>query len=463
MTDEDLAFSPISEVAAKLRRGETNSVALTELMLDRIERLEPQLNAFVTVTDDLARAQAVRADQELAAGRDRGPLHGIPVAIKDLINTKGVRTTCGSKFYADFVPNEDAPVVVCLEEAGAVNLGKTGLHELAFGSVCNNPFFGAIANPWRLDHHPGGSSGGSAVAVATGMAYGALGSDTGCSIRQPAHCCGIVGLKPSFGLVSKRGAMALTWTLDHIGPMARGVRDTALLLQAIAGYDPADPYSADQPPVDYLTALDDSLEDVTLGITRPYFFEEGDRDVVEAIEAAIPMFEQLGGRVVEVRLPGVEDALAAAQISFNEALATQGPNWRTDPESFSPELRADFESMTQITMTDYVEAQQIRRQFARTVEEVMADCDLLLAPTSNIPAAPIAKQPPEHFRLRYKNTAIFDLTGQPSISVPCGFTQGGLPVGLMITGRMFEDREVLRAAQAFEQATAWHRERPPIR
>ena len=275
MLDQGMEYATLSQAAAAIRSGRISAVKLTELSLSRIEDLDDRLNAFVTVTADLALAQAARADRELADGTDRGPLHGIPVAIKDLIDTAGVRTTYGSRYYAEHIPDADAAAVTGLWAAGAVCVGKTGLHELAFGTTSVNPFFGAIANPWRPDFHPGGSSGGSAVAVAAGMAYAALGTDTGCSIRQPAQCCGIVGHKPTYGLVSTAGVMRLVPSMDHVGPMTRSVRDAGLVLQAIAGADEGNPTRGSQPvhPVDdFVAGIGAPVAGRIVGVPRDYFF-----------------------------------------------------------------------------------------------------------------------------------------------------------------------------------------------
>ena len=280
---EGMEYSTVSEVAALIRFGDVSAVELTRLMLERIEKMNGSLNAFITVTAELALEQAAQADLELAEGRDRGPLHGIPVAIKDLIDTRGVLTTGGSKHYENRVPESDATVVTRLREAGAVMLGKTGLHELAFGSTSINPFFGAISNPWDLDYHPGGSSGGSAVAVAAGLAYAALGTDTGCSVRQPAQCCGIVGHKPTFGLVSKAGVLPLVSSMDHVGPITRCVRDAGLVLQAIAGADRRDPRTLSSPVDDFLEHLEEPIDGTVIGIPRAYFFEGGDSEVVDIV------------------------------------------------------------------------------------------------------------------------------------------------------------------------------------
>ena len=278
MTMKRLEFSTIEEVGALLRSAELSSVAVTTLMLERIKRLDSRLNAFITVLTDQALEQAQCADSELATGYDRGPLHGIPIAIKDLIATEGVLTTGGSKYYEAWIPDYDAAAVSSLSAAGAVILGKTGLHELAFGSTSINPYYGAISNPWMLDHHPGGSSGGSAVAVAVGMAYAALGTDTGCSVRQPAQCCGIVGYKPTFGLVSKEGVLPLVPSMDHVGPLARNVRDAALVLHAIQGTGADDPELISRDASSYSAQVQWSLDGATVGVPRQFFFSGGDKN-----------------------------------------------------------------------------------------------------------------------------------------------------------------------------------------
>ena len=461
-TTHPLHFATIAAVGALLRAGETNSVALTQLMLERIAAHDGRLNAFITVTADLALEQAEAADRELAAGQDRGPLHGVPVAIKDLIATKGVRTTCGSKLFEDWVPAEDATVVTKLRDAGAVMLGKTGLHELAYGTTSINLFFGAISNPWALDHHPGGSSGGSASAVSAGLAYAALGTDTGCSVRQPAHCCGIVGLKPSFGLVSKAGVFPMVWTMDHVGPLTRSVEDAALLLDCLAGHDPADPYSAKREATGPFDPGEVSIAGRKIGVTRGFFFEGGDPEVVAVTEAALETWRGLGARLIDLDLPEVEEAFAAAGATFAEVLAVHEKDFEARPEAFSEEVRAKL-GQRDTSPLAYVKAQHVRRRFVAAVERAMAEAEVevLLAPTSTVTAAPIAAQPADHGLYCWRNTGIFDFTGQPSISVPCGFTAAGLPVGLMVTGRLFEDATLLRFAQAFEQASPWHLKTPP--
>ena len=457
-----LEFASLLEVGALLRARSISSVELTRLMLDRIAELDSELNAFITVTTELALQQAARADAELADGKDRGPLHGIPIAIKDLFATKGVLTTGGSKYYESWIPDYDSTTVAKLSDAGAVLLGKTGLHELAFGSTSINPWYGAIANPWKLDHHPGGSSGGSAVAVAAGMAYAAIGSDTGCSVRQPAQCCGIVGLKPSYGLVSLAGVMPLVSSMDHVGPLTRTVGDAAAVLAAIQGYDDGDPASVDRKMPDYTMSMSRGLDGTTVGVPREFFFSGGDAEVVEIVSRAIEQFSRIGANVIDIELKDAEEAYLRADVTFSEIANSNGPALEDNPEAFSAAFRRRFEKVTKWSDADYDDAQQFRAEFRANVEEILDDCDVLATPTSTVAAAPIAEQPRDHDVERRKNTCVFNFTGQPSISIPCGFTEAGLPVGLMLTGSLFEDGEVLRFARAFEDTTEWHDRHPDI-
>lgn len=339
-------------------------------------------------------------------------------------------------------------------------LGKTGMDELAWGSTSINPFFGAVANPWKPDHHPGGSSGGSAAAVAAGLAFAALGSDTGCSIRQPAQCCGVVGMKPTYGVVSKAGAMPLVWSMDHVGPLTRTVGDAAAMLQLLAGYDPADPYSVERPVPAFDAHLGQPIDDGVVGVPGGYFFEGGDAEVVQLVEAALGVFEDLGARVEEVEVPGLEEAYEAVSATFAEVVAAHGDAWRERPDAFSEPIQHSMARFAARSAVEYAAAQHYRQRFKRWMAEVMQRCDVLAVPTSTVAAAPIAAQPEHHRKQRWKNACIFNFTGQPSISIPCGFTGAGLPVGLMISGRLFGDARVLQYAHAFEQATDWHRRHP---
>ena len=465
-----LEYATLSQAAAAIRAGETSAVELTRSSLARIELLDGLLNAFITVTAEEALQQAEQADRELAAGTDRGLLHGIPVAIKDLIDTRGVLTTYGSRYYAEHVPDKDATVIAALRAAGAVSLGKTGLHELAFGTTSVNPFFGAIGNPWRPDHHPGGSSGGSAVAVAAGMAFAALGTDTGCSIRLPAQCCGIVGHKPTYGLVSKAGVMELVPSMDHVGPMTRTVRDAALMLQALAAGEETDPgdesratgHQIDRALDSLIQRMENPIDGGVVGVPTDFFFEGGDEDVKVIVKEAIGVFEELGASVETVTLPDCHKAYDEANATFSEIVDVHREALADDIKAFSEPFRARYSAMARYSPAAYAKAQRYRAEFISRMEEVLERVDVLVMPTATVAAAPIAAQPPEHDKERRKNACIFDFTGQPSISVPCGFTDQGLPVGLMICGGRFRDARVLRYAHAFEQATPWHARHPSL-
>ncbi len=415
-------------------------------MLDRIGQHNDALNAFITVTTGVALAQADKADKELVSGNDRGPLHGIPIAVKDLFATEGVRTTCGSKLFEDWIPDQNAAAVTRMLDSGAVLLGKTGLHELAYGNTSINPFFGPVRNPWATDHDPGGSSGGSASAVSAGLAYAALGTETGCSIRQPAHCCGIVGHKPSYGLIDISGVQPLVPTMDHVGPLTRTVEDAALMLNALTGQDKYDCSEA-------------TIHEVNIGVVRKLFFD-GYSDVVDVVDAALDELRNLGVNLIELELPNVQQAIREARVTFAEAFSVHADNLEKNPQGFSEELRGRLAESKNISETRYAQAQKFRRKFTEDAEALMSECDVLVAPTATIAAAPILDRPEDYRRHGWKNCGISDFTGQPSVSIPCGFTDKGLPVGMMFTGRLSEDRRVLQIARAVEQATDWRRMPP---
>ena len=460
--EADLAFAGIAELAPRIAAGEISPVALTEAALARIEAQDSALNAFITVTPDQALAAARTAEAEIAQGRNRGPLQGVPLAVKDLFATKGVRTTGGSKLLADWVPDHDAAVVERLNAAGAVPLGKTGMHELAYGTTSNNAHHGPTRNPWNTACHPGGSSGGSAAAVAAGLTYGALGSDTGASIRQPAACCGIVGLKPTFGRVSKFGALPLSWSMDHMGPMTRSVADAALMLQVLAGPDPRDPNCADRPVPDYSAGLDAGVEGKRIALARGFFFADCDPEVAAAVEAAARTLEGLGATIEEFELPEVESAyLTGGIIIACEAAAYHAKDLRERPEAFSKELRGSLELGAFYSAVDYLQAQRVRRRVSEAIRGAMAPFYAVLSPTSPVPATPIDDSPPEHNALRHRNTIPFNLTGLPAISLPCGLTESGLPIGLQIAGLAFDEAGILAVARAYEAASDWQGRRPP--
>lgn len=463
MAPDDLALSSIAELAPRLAAGDLSPVEVTEAVLARIERYNGNLNAYITVMTDSARHAARAAEAAMQAGTYLGPLHGIPIAVKDLYATRGVLTTFGSPLFADWVPDFDATVVDRLKRAGAVIIGKTNLHELAFGTTSANPHYGAVRNPWDLACHPGGSSGGSAAAVAAGLACGALGSDTGASIRQPAACCGIVGLKPTFGRVSKFGALPLSWSMDHAGPMTRTVADAALMLQVLAGYDARDPGCVHYTVPDYTAQLDHGLRGSRIGVAQDYFFDDCDPEVASTVEAALDVFRQLGASVEAMTLPDMHAARAAGTVLlFSEAAAYHADDLRRRPEAFSDEVRALVEMGGFYTAVQYVQAQRLRRQLTEATSRALAAFDAMVMPTSPVPATPVNAEPPGHAALRPRNTIPFDLISLPAISVPCGLTNGGLPVGLQIVGKAFDEAGVLRVASAYEQATAWHQRQPQI-
>jgi aspartyl-tRNA(Asn)/glutamyl-tRNA(Gln) amidotransferase subunit A len=458
---ESVDWFTMEEAAAALRSGQCSSRTLTERMLLRIEAYDETLNSFMTVTTEQALKAADVADEELSRGVDRGPLQGIPVAVKDLFDTAGVVTTAGTKLWEHRVPEMDASAVKRLKEAGAVLLGKTGMHELAWGSTSVNPHYGAICNPWKIDHHPGGSSGGSAVAVAAGLAFAALGTDTGCSVRQPAHCCGIVGYKPTFGLVSKAGVVPLAWSLDHVGVLARSVADAAWTVRALTGPDRLDPWCLDRDPPDVTHALGNPVAGGTIGVPRGWFFDDVDPDAVALVETSLDVFRALGVRVVEVELKDMPEVAEAVLTTFSEVEATHGETLRAHPDGFSDEIHQKIKALSSKTAVEYAEAQRIRAVFRMQVRDVMTGVDVLALPTSMLLAEPFAVQSPGRSADRSRNTRPFNFTGQPAVSVPCGFSPAGLPVGLMLVGRLFEDARALQYAQAFESATPWSRTHPP--
>jgi len=449
----------ISEAAELLRQKKISPVDLATACLDRIERLNPLLNAFITVTDDSAMAEARVAEDEIQRGQWRGPLHGIPIGLKDLIDTAGVRTTCGSALFADRVPTEDAFVVQRLKRAGAVLLGKQNLQEFAYGGTSASSHFGPVHNPWNPKHIAGGSSGGSAAAVAAGMCFGAIGSDTGGSIREPAAFCGIVGLKPTYGRVSTRGVFPLSWSLDHVGPLCRNVRDAALMLEAIAGYDALDATCVDWPTESYANALSVKTN-FRIGLVRQLFFEGLDTDIELAMNEAIEVIRKMSFSVTEVDLPSVPTGVPAPEI-----YAVHKDYYANSPELYRPWMRDRLAQAATADTGAYVEDRFALERVRRTVNDVFAESDLLITPTTPVPPITIEEAlnmatPPPPGEVWLRNTRPFNAYGLPTISIPCGFTRAGLPIGLQIAGPRFGEGNVLAFAHAFEQATDWHKGAP---
>jgi aspartyl-tRNA(Asn)/glutamyl-tRNA(Gln) amidotransferase subunit A len=447
----------IREAAESLRARRFSSVELTTAALARIDRTQSTLRAFITVTADQAMQQARRADVELAAGRDCGPLQGIPIAVKDVFATRGVRTTAGSPVHENFVPGYDAAVVERLEAAGAVMLGKLNMHELAYGITSANPHFGPVRNPWNADHSPGGSSGGSGAAVAAGIAYAAMGSDTGGSIRIPASFCGIVGLKPTYGRVSRRGVLPLAWSLDHVGPLTKSVRDAALVLNAIAGYDRRDATSSRHPVVDFVPDEGCSVRGLRIGFPRDFFFERLDPDVESAVRGAIARAESLGAVVKPVQVVDMSAVNAAGRvILLCEASAMLEPHL-ANRRQFGPDVLALLDQGRLVPATDYIHAQRLRKKLQREFSAVWAEVDCLIAPaTPNV--APRVGQNTIRLGGREEDVRLattrlvrgMNLLGLPALSLPCGLSAAGLPVGLQVVGPPFAEELILRVGAALE-------------
>jgi aspartyl-tRNA(Asn)/glutamyl-tRNA(Gln) amidotransferase subunit A len=452
----------IVELAPRLRRKEVSPVELTRACLERIEKLNPVLNAFITVTADSALAEARAAEIELSRAEWRGPLHGIPVALKDIIDIAGTRTTAASALFQNRVPTEDADVVRRLRRAGAVILGKNNLHEFAYGGSSLISFFGDVHNPWDAGHIAGGSSGGSAAAVAGGLCYAAIGTDTAGSIREPAALCSCVGIKPTYGRVSARGVIPLSWSLDHVGPLAATVGDVAAVLQAIAGYDPLDAGSVDVPVADYVSGLRDGAKTLRIGVPRAYFFDDLHVEVRAALEAALAVIGTLVAEMRDIHLDVPTDRSVQAAESF----AYHAEHVAHTPELYQPETLRRIRSGENISAAEYILRRRELDFERRRARDFFADVDVLVTPTMPIPAPAIAdlKKDPEALRpaelILLRNTRPFNVWGLPAISVPCGFAKSGLPIGLQIAGPHRREDVVLRLAQAYESATEWHKRRP---
>jgi aspartyl-tRNA(Asn)/glutamyl-tRNA(Gln) amidotransferase subunit A len=459
----------ILEIAEQLRKRSLSPVELTKNALAGIERLNPTLNAFITVTSDSALAQARQAEVEIQSGHWRGPLHGIPLGLKDIIDTAGVRTTAASALFKDRVPTEDAEVVRRLKDAGAVLLGKQNLHEFAYGGSSVVSYYGAVRNAWNLAHISGGSSGGSATAVAAGIGHGAVGTDTAGSIRDPAALCGVVGLKPTYGRVSARGVIPLSWSLDHIGPITRTVSDAAVILQAIAGFDEKEPTSANMPAADYLAALHDHRlgdhqKTVRIGIPRSVFYDDLEPEIAAAVDRALSVLATMVAdiREMELAVPTDRTLQTAESYAYHAEFVTRSP------ELYQPETLERIRTGANITATDIIERRRELQQARLEVRQVFESVDVLVTPTTPTPAPSIAElaQNPELLRPReillLRNTRPVNVWGLPAISLPCGFTRDGLPIGLQIIGPHWGEAAVLQLAYAYEQATPWHERQPSI-
>ena len=459
--DTDRALTTLAAASGHIRKRTISPVELTEACLRRIERLNPSLNAYITVTSETALIEARGLETELQEGHWRGPLHGIPIALKDNIDTAGIRTTAASELFKDRIPSEDAEVVRRLKNAGVILLGKTNLHEFAYGGTSAVTYFKPVHNPWALDRIPGGSSGGSAAATAAGLCFGSLGTDTAGSVRIPASYCGIVGFKPTYGRVSNRGVIPLSFTLDHVGPICRTVEDTALMLDVIAGYDELDPTTVEAPVPYYSRAFKMQASKLRLGIPRRPYFDGLEPDVAKAVDSAIDVLRKLSATVADVTLPPADFSPGTpfSNVRAVEAYSYHS-QWITEsPEKYQPATRDRILQLSaNVTPADYVRARNQLELLRREIRRTFSGVDLLVTPTMPVSPVPIADSSNADFR----NTAPFDIFGLPAITVPCGFTSDGLPIGLQICGAPFAEATVLALAHAYEQATEWHRRSPPV-
>jgi aspartyl-tRNA(Asn)/glutamyl-tRNA(Gln) amidotransferase subunit A len=464
----ELTDLTIAEAARSIEGKQISPVELTEAYLARIERVNPALNAYVTVTAERAREDARRAADEIARGEYRGPLHGVPIGLKDLYATAGIRTTAGSKILADWVPEADSTAARRLREAGSVLLGKLNTHEFAWGTTTNNPHYGATHNPWDLDRIPGGSSGGSGAAIVGHIAAGTLGTDTGGSIRIPAALCGCVGLKPTFGRVSKAGVIPMSWQFDHPGPITQTVEDAAIMLGAIAGYDAGDFATVPVPVPDYRATMRDGVKGLRVGVPRELFFGLLEDETRAAVEAALDVLRGLGAEVRDVD-PGVSREEASLPFVICEAESQQyhAKAFAAHPE----DVGADLQAILSLPMPDavglsraYRISYQVKERFRRVLEEL----DVLVTPTTMRGASIIGEE-----RVMVGDTEMtpggafagltlpFNIAGLPALALPCGFDAAGMPLSLQIAGGPFDEATVIRAAYAYEQATDWHTRRAP--
>jgi len=466
-SESELVFLSIERTARLLRKKEISPVELVEMALSRIERLNPRINAFITVVADRARKQARLAEKKIREGRTPNPLCGIPVSIKDNFWTRGVRTTGGSKILSEFVPEKDSDVVGKLVHAGAIVLGKTNMHEFAYGITNENPHYGPARNPWNLERFAGGSSGGSAAAMAAGIGYGATGTDTGGSIRIPSALCGTVGLKPTFGLVSVDGVIPLAKTLDHAGPIARSVIDAYILLQTIAGEFPRGTTR-----LDFRKLQKNHPRKFRLGWPKEYFFERIDREVQQAVESAAKCFKSLGATIKEASLPGLDRSVdPSTNIALAEATQyhqSQG-YFPQRADDYSDDVRHRLELGREIRAVDYLYALHVKRSITEEFDSAFEKVDAIIAPTLPIAAPRIGekeieigseKETVRSALVRLNRPA--NLTGHPALSIPCGFTRSGLPIGLQLIGPKWSEARLLSIALAFEDATDWHTRHPPL-
>ena len=465
MDKQDIPFLSVAELGELIRQREVSPVEATAAYLDRIDSLNFKFNSYLTVCRKEAMAAAAEAERAIAAGNYLGPMHGIPVAVKDQLWTKGIRTTAGSRIMADFVPDEDATAVANLKKAGAVVLGKTNMTEFAIGIAQT---YGYNRNPWNLDRFTGGSSAGSGSATAAFMCSTSLGEDTGGSIRRPAAWCGVVGLRPTWGRVSRHGVTASSWSMDQVGPISRTVEDAAITLGAIAGYDPKDPYTWKTPVPDYRAALGGDLAGVRVGVIHELLYSDiVESEVRDGILAAAAVMEELGAEVEDLSMPVTAHCGTMGTVLINTESADVYHDWTRDRiKDFSRSNRTVLLAGSIMPAQAYYKVQKLREMLRREVLDALADHDVLILPTARRCAPPVDEDQPLTSKQMVRDLALvmtrpFNLAGTPAVSINCGFNSQGLPIGLQIGGRPFDEETVLKVAYAYEQHTPWHKMRPP--
>lgn len=469
MKSTELCFLTISELSNLIKKKEVSPVEVMNCFLERINRLDSKINAYITLLESESIKNSQKAEKTILSGNYFSPLHGIPIAVKDLLMTRGIRTTAGSKILSDFIPKEDSTAIKRLKQAGAIIIGKTNLDEFAYSLTTENPYYGTTKNPWDIERISGGSSGGSAAAVAASLCAGSIGTDTGCSIRQPASLCGIVGLKPTYGRVSRFGVIPVAWSLDHVGPIVKCVEDSAIILNAIAGRDIKDHSSSHIPVPDYTKTLKKEIKELKLGIPKEYFLENIDHEVHEHIIIAIRVLQDLGASTTEVSFPYISYAPALTWIIVRaEAYSYHESLYGRRAEEYGPYVRENLDVGPFISANHYLKAQRIRNLLQEELLEVLKKVDVIVTPTTPTPAPKIGQQilqiGQEEVKIGVLNRLNnpFNLSGIPAISIPCGFTSSGLPIGLQIAGRPFDEETVLRVAWNYEANSSWHKMRPQV-
>lgn len=448
-----LSFNSISEISNKIQQKEISPVELVKTTLQNIKRVNPQLNAYREIYDEDALAQAKQLEDELMKGKVRGPLHGVPISLKDLIEVEGKATTGGSKVLENWRTDKNATVVNRLKEAGAVITGKTNLHEFGMGATSENNHFGAVHNPFNLEKIPGGSSGGSAAEVAAGLSFGSIGTDAAGSVRLPAAFCGIVGLKPTFGRVSRYGTVPGSWAFDHLGPITRNVEDAGILYKTIAGYDQHDD-SSSKKEVTFTNIDRQDLNGVTVGINRNYFFDGVDHQVEKLMENTITTLKRLGAKIVEINIEQINDALQSFKtIAQSELFAFHKPIWEKNNNLYGEDINFRFNYAKELSATDYLNAQRFRKRFISHVVEVMKDIDILISPTnSQAPFTIGLREPEDNMNNIYTlgKTPLINFIGFPAINIPLGMLEGNLPSGLQMIAKPFEEDKLCQIAKVYE-------------